>query len=330
MADYIMTDIQVIGAGGDFDVRPAVGEEWEVTYIGSDAWVGVPPASVPDVNAGIFDGTLGPAWVLATLAVRGWNRRQKLFLNRTDYLRLNNPGGAGANVSFSAKVVRAFGVAASFVVTDLDQLAAAATWEVQPPVGYEYHITDVGSSQWIGAGAAALPDLQVSLYDGTLEAIIMNGADTRGWDKNLDIYINNTDYFRLTNTNVAQADVCIVGKIARFFGTGASVVRSEIQTIAAGGAIVWDIQPPAGEEWRVTEIAADTWVGVNPAGLPLLTVSMFDGANLSDLLISTDSKGWLGDIDILIDNQNYLRIIDPTSAGLVAGISAVLTRQYTV
>lgn len=326
MATNIMSDIQVVGAAGNYDIQPPAGSEWEVLEIGSSVWVGVAPAAVPQVNVGVFNGVIGPAWILRSTDTRGWNRVQHLHVNNTNYIRLNNPGGAGANISFSAKVTRSFGSAASNVNTQLNTVAAAGNWDIQPAAGFEYHILDVGSSLWIGAAPAGLPDVSVQIFDGANAAIVCRGADARGWDKNLDLYLNNANYLRLTNTNVAQAIIGVIGKIARAFGSGATVVRTDVAAIGAGAN--WDIQPALGEEWLITEIGASTWVGVSPAALPQITVSMFDGVNASVLLQSTDNKGWLDKMEIYIDNTNYLRITDASGAGLNACISAYLTRQY--
>lgn len=328
MASYIMTDIQVVGAGANFDVQPAAGFEWEVLEIGSSVWVGVGPNGVPQVNVGIFDGVTGPAWVLRSVDTRGWNRVQRLHVNNANYIRLNNPGGAGANISFVAKVARAFGTAASNVITDVQAIASLANMDMQPAAGFEWLITDVGSNQWIGAAPAGLPDVTVQIFDGVLAgAAVCRGADVRGWDKNMDLKLNNGNYLRLTNSNAALAAIGVSGIVARAFGTGATVVMSDVQAIGAG--LNWDVQPAAGAEWLVTEIGASVWVGVSPAALPALTVSLFDGVNASIILRSTDWKGWIDDMEIYIDNTNYLRINDAGGAGLNACISAALTRQFS-
>lgn len=326
MASYIMTDIQVVASGANYDIQPGAGYEWEVLEVGSSAWVGVAPNGIPDVNVGIFDGAIGPAWLLQGADIRGWRKTHKWQINNTNYIRLNNTNVAQANISFVAKVARAFGTAASYTRTQLLTVAAGINWDIQPAVGFEYLVQDIGSSLWIGGAPNNLPDVSVSIFDGAIEAIMLRGADARGWDKNLNIYINNTNYLRLNNTNGAQAILAMVGQVAREFGTAASVVITDVQAIGAG--LNWDVQPPAGQEWKITEIGGSRWLGVSPDAVPELTVSLFDGVNASVLLQSTDSKGWLDDMEIYIDNANYLRINDVSGVGCNACISGCLTRQF--
>ena len=327
MADQIMTDIQVVGAGANYDIQPAAGFEWEVLAIGSSVWVGVATAAVPQVNVGIFNGAIGPAWVLQSTDVRGWYRRLELLVNNTNYIRLNNPGGGGANISFTAKIARSYGSGVSRVVTQLAAVGAAANWDIQPAAGFEYLIKDIGASLWIGGAPAALPDVTVSIFDGAIGADVLQGANIRGWNKNLKLYLNNGNYLRLNNTNAAQNILAVVGEVARMYGAGAIVVMTDVQTLGAGAN--WDVRPPAGQEWVIYDIGAGTWVGVAGVALPDLTVSLFDGVNASILMQSTDVKGWNEDMEVLIDNTDYLRINDNSGAGQNVGISAVLARQFT-
>jgi len=324
MPTMTRSDVQLVGAAGNLDILPPVGFNYEITEIGSSVWVGVPPNAVPQVNVGLFDGVLGPSWFLQSTDIRGWNRRQSLHIDNTNYLRLNNPGGAGANISYAGHVIRAYGAGATRVISDLQTIGAGANMDVLPPAGNEYMVCDVGASIWIGGAPANLPDCTVSIFDGVNAAQFMQGADARGWGKPLELYFNPANYLRLTNTNAAANVLAISGVISRIHGAAPTMVRSDVQVVPV--AAVVDFIPAQGEEWRVTDIAADTWVGVAPAALPNVTAQIFDGVIASNVIIPTDNKGWLDPIEILIDQTNYLRLA--AAAAVVVGISAVVSRIW--
>jgi hypothetical protein len=319
--------VAVVAALGNLDLQPAAGFDYEVRDVGSSAFVGVPPNAVPEVNVGIFNGVIGPSFVLQSTDIRGWNREQSLHLNNGNYLRLTNPNaGLARNISYAAQVARAYGNGVSRAVTTLQTVAAGANWDIIPTAGEEWLVKDVGASVWVGGAPANLPDCTVSLFDGANAAAFMMGANARGWGKPLDLHIDATNYLRLTNTNAAPNVLSVSGVVSRARGTAATAVRSDVQAIAAGAN--WDVQPAAGEEWLITDFGSGTWVGVAPAALPQITVSLFDGVNASIVLISTDVKGWLDPIAIQIDNTTYLRINDASGAGQNICFSGVLVRTY--
>ena len=326
MASNIMTNIQNVAGGANLDIQPAAGFEWEVLAIGSSVWVGLAPNATPDVDVGIFNGLIGPAWLLQSGDVRGWGKTNHWHVNNAIYLRLNNAGVGAANISFTAKVARAFGTAATMTRTQLATVLTTANLDIQPAAGFEYLITDVGSSLWIGGAPNNLPDVTVSIWDAANAAIIMRGADARGWNKKLNILINNANYLRLTNTNAATAVIGVTGVVARAFGNNASVVITDVQAIGAG--LNWDVRPPAGQEWLITELGCSRFLGVSPAAVPELTVSVWDGAIGSILLQSTDTKGWNDEMEIYIDNGDYLRINDVSGVGCNACIVGSLARQF--
>lgn len=326
MPTSIMTLVQLVGAGANMDVRPPAGIDWEVTMVGSSIWVGAPPLGVPRVNAGIFDGVNGPAWVLAATDVRGWGRRQQLFVSRTNYLRLNNPGAGGENISFSAKVTRIFGVATDPVITDVQTIGIGANMDVIPPAGIECEITDIGSGLWVGGAPWNLPDVNVSIMDGVTAVPLMLSTDLKGWYKQLNIYIDDQNYLRVTNTNVAGQAIAVVGTIARIRGTAATAVMSDVRAIGAGATIV--IRPPLGEEWAVTDIGGSVWVGVPPGSLPNITVEITNGVIASIIARPVDNTPWIDDMEIDIDNTNYIQITDTGGAGCNICFSAYKTRIY--
>lgn len=324
-----MTDVRAILTGANEDFQPAAGVEWEIQAIGCSVWVGAPPNAVPQLNVGIFDGALGPSWLMRSVDLRGWSRDLKLAINNDYYLRVQNPGGATVNASISGVQMRAFAPGASILVTEIQTVLAAASYDFQPPVGEEQLVYDVGSSMWIGAAPNGLPDVTVSITDGTLFAAVLTGANARGWNKTLALYLNRTNYLRVTNTNAGPADIAIVGIVARRFGTAASLVQTDVQAIGAGANL--DLQPAASDEYMVTDFGAGvpgTWVGIAPAAYPNITVDIYDGTLASRVLDPANDRGWSVPMRLFIDNSNYLRINDAGGAGQSIAISAVQTREF--
>lgn len=328
MANRIFSDIINIGIGANVDLQPAVGQDLLITDIGSDTWVGAPPAAVPAVNVGLFDGALGPAWFMQSTDVRGWMRKQKIYISRTNYLRFNNPGMGAINVGYSVVEALYYGPnGTSKVVSDVQNILAGANLDVQPPAGYEYEITDVGSSMWVGGAPLNLPDVTVSIFDGVTAASIMHAADVKGWNKPLSIFISNGNYLRLTNTNGAAANVGFSGIIAHIFGiNGRPAVTTDVVALLGGANA--DFRPAVGTEWEVTEVGGDTWVGVAPAALPNISVNIFDGVVATILMTAANLKGWNNELSIFINRDNYLRITELSAAPQDVCISAKLTRLF--
>lgn len=323
----VVTDVQLIGAGLNLDTQPPAGEDWEITDVGSSVWVGAVPNTRPQVDVGIYDGLLGPSHVLRSTDVRGWYRKQRLLASRTNYLRLNNPAGAGADISFSGKLIRRYGTGTSVVLTDVQNIGAGLALVIQPVAGQDWRITDFGSDAWVGAAPAGLPDLTVELTDAApLVAAILQGTDTRQWDAELDIPVNNVNYVTATNTALGAANVSFSAELIRDYGTGASIVRSDLRNCAGGLSV--DFIPPAGEEWKVTAIAAATWVGVPPLQFPDVTVHIFGAALASQIQVQTCWNKQGNAFEIMIDNANYLRITDTSGVAQDVGIAAELVLQY--
>lgn len=322
----VNSDVLLVGAAANQDIQPPATQDWEVTAIGSSVWVGVQPFQVPQVTVSLFDG-VNIAEIMRSTDVRGWYRPLRLHINNGNYLRLNNPGGAGANISWSARLTRFFGAGVSNVISDLQSLGAAATYNVQPPVGYDWLITDVGSANWLGAAPAGVPNIDLDLTDGTLQAQILDPASGRLWESELELFSSRTNYLQIENTAAAVAVVCFLGVVYRWYGgSGDSIVINDLQN--AGGAASVDFQPAVGYEWRVTGIAGATWVGVPPLLFPDLTVHLFDGTLASQI---QSQVNWLNQghaMEILVDNTNYLRITNTNAAGQNVGVVGERTQRY--
>lgn len=321
----VMTDVQLVGAGANVDVQPPVTEDHEVTAIGSSVWVGVIPFQVPQVTVSLFDGTL-TSQIMRSTDVRGWMRPLRLKITNANYLRLNNPGGAGANVSWSSRMTREFGTGTSNVISDLQTLGAAATFDIQPPVGSDYKLTDFGSDAWLGAAPAGQPNIDLNLTDATLVAQILDPASIRLWESELEIFASRTVYPRITNTAAVPAVVCFSGEVYRRYGVGASVVRNALQNCGIGASV--DFQPALGEEYRITALAGANWIGIPPLLFPDFTAHIFDGT-LASMIVS--QTNWIGQgnlLDLVISRTNYLRITNTNAAQQNVGISAELIQRY--
>lgn len=322
----VNSDVALVGAGANQDVRPPATQDWEVTAIGSSAWVGVQPFQVPQVTVSLFDGT-NIAQLLTSTDVRGWYRPLRLHINNGNYLRLNNPGAAGANISWSARLTRFFGAGASNVISDLQVLGAAATFDVRPVAGLDWLITDVGSDAWLGAAPAGVPNIDLDLTDGTLQAQILDPASGRLWESELELFSSRTNYLQVQNMAAVQAVVCFTGVIYRDYGgSGDSVVINDL--LNAGGAASVDFRPAAGYEWRVTAVAGATWVGVPPLLFPDITVHIFDGTLASQIQSQINWMNQGHRMEILVDNTNYLRITNTNAAAQNVGVVGERTQRY--
>jgi hypothetical protein len=321
----VFSTVQALGAGLTYDVRPPLGQDWEVTDMGSSAFVGVAPLAVPNLTAGLFDGVVAlPALFrfssLAAPHVRGWLHPPKIFINNTNWLRITNPEAGGINVAISAILTRDYGPnGMSSVISDVATVIAAQVTAVRPPIGDDWVITDVGSSRWVGAQPAGLPNVTVDLTDGINAALVASGADTRGWTIPRDIHINNNTWLTLTNPGGAGAVIGWSGYRSSFYGpNGQSSVASFTAVLGAGA--VGAVRPPVGEEWEVTEIGCSVWVGAPPASLPSILVSMTDGVTAPILQQGTDDKGWLGYMRYFLTRNVWMTLTD-AGAGSNVGVS---------
>jgi len=320
------SDIIALGAGASRAIQPPVGQDWLITDLGCSVWAGIAPAGVPSIHVDLTDGGL-VARFLSSLNTRGWGKKQSFFINNVNYLLVTNPaGGFGVNYAFSAKLANDYGAGASGVISDLVPLATGISYSIRPAVGFEWLLTDFGSNTWLGGPPLALPDMTVELFDGALGASVRDATNFRGWYQETEIYADNSNYVRITNTAGGGATLGFMGAIARIVGTAASLIMNDVITVGAGG--VQTIRPPAGEEWKITEIGSSVWLGGAPAQLPDVTVEYFDGALAAIIARATDIKNWMNPFEIFINRDNYLRITDTTGGGQNIGFSGIKTVVY--
>lgn len=199
-------------------------------------------------------------------------------------------------------------------------VGAGGTVDVQPAAGAEYMIRDIGGD---AAFVGASPDVQVAIRDGVLaDAIVWidptTTANKRG--RQLELYLTNANYMRLTNTAGGANNVSWFGKQVR-----PGLTRSDLVAVGAGATV--NIQPPAGEVWRVTEIGSSVWSAIYPD----LNLLVTDGTLVASIILdATMVRGQDKPLDLYIDNATYLAVTDIGGAGLVFGYSGRLVPQACI
>lgn len=200
-------------------------------------------------------------------------------------------------------------------------VGAGATHDVQPPAGHEYLITEIGGD---AAFVGAVPDVQLAIRDAVLaDAIVWIDPTTtpncRG--HKLELYLTNGNYMRLTNTAAGANNLSWFGKEVK---PGNS--RVDLQAIGAGASI--DIQPPAGETWKITTLGSSTW---NAAGYPDVAVGLTDGVLQASMIVqATMLRGWNRNQGLIVDNAAYMRVTDISGAGIVFGYSGLRIPQTCI
>lgn len=319
MPSMLISDLQAgVGAGGNVDVRPPAGEEWYIYAVGNDvAFAG----NVPDVQIYIRDGIHNDAIVIYDPSVDASRRYSHFEFNitYTMYLRIQNTGGAGANISWCGEKVRS-----GLSVTDIRTIGAGATIFIQPPPGETWQISYSAASVWNAVGDRN-PNVTISITDGTLFAsnIVVQDAQ-RAQDRIEDWIIDSNIYLCVTDQSGAGLDFGFIGTRVAKTAIGA------VQDVAGAGNM--DIRPPAGNEWVITEISAEQWGGAGAALQPDIDVSMIVGANLSELLQAGSiaaSPLWNNKFVFQIDNSHYLRVTNVNVASNEVGYLGYLKRSYS-
>jgi hypothetical protein len=316
----LVTNMQAaVGAGGTHDVIPPAGQEYLIRDVANDvAFV----ANVPDIQVALRDGVHLNAIILIdpTTSPGRRTRQLELYLTHAMYMRLTNTGAGAGNLSWIGERVRA-GLSISNIVT----IGVGATVNIQPPAGQTWRITEWGASAFTGAGDIN-PNVIIGITDGTLVAsMIVQPTMVRGQDKEYDFIIDHDVYLRVTDNSGAGIDFGYSGRREPY------TCISSVQDVAGSGNL--DIIPPAGQEWVITEIAAETWGGAGaPNDYPDIGVSVRVGANLSDVLEAgsvATSLRWNQRLFIPIDNTHYLRIVETSTANNEVGVLGFLRRGYS-
>lgn len=314
-----------VGAAAQYDVVPPVGQAWCVVDVGSDQ----PPTGVittPNLQLEICDGAhndailvLDPNTALMPASDKGI-RKKEIYITNTDYLGIVNTAAGAAIVSWTG-----YRVSPNIVITDMYTVPASALLDVTPPAGQTWRITELAVQAY---SATFHGDVTVRLSDGVaLVSQLLITTMTRGWDKLLNWYIDDGLYLTFLDTSTANNDIAVVGTLE------AKTVVGAVNDVAGGAN--WDVVPPAGQEWVVTEVSAETWAGAGGIlNVPDVIVGFYDGASFSTVLDDGGAGGnpvserWNSEMELFIDNAFYLRFTNGAVGNNEIGYCGYLRRQY--
>ena len=87
------------------------------------------------------------------------------------------------------------------------------SWYIRPPSGQEYAIMGAGMSNasFVGSAPYTVPNLTLSMYDGTHTARIYDQATSGMLWQRQKILISNTIYLAVYNGDGGGSDVCVWG-----------------------------------------------------------------------------------------------------------------------
>lgn len=204
-------------------------------------------------------------------------------------------------------------------------VGAGGNVDVQPAAGHAYKIIDVGNN---AAFVANVPDVQVGIRDAVLaDAILLLDPTTDPGRRvnQLEVYITNGNYLRITNTGGAGSNIS-------YFGEEVNVNNVRADLVAVGAGVFSDIQPPDGEVWKITAWGYSVFTA-GPADInPDCIVGQTDGTLVASVIIDqTMVRGQDKKAQWIIDHNNYLRVTDGTAgAGGVFGYSGIRIPQTCI
>jgi len=312
--------VAAVAAAAVTNVQPPAGQAWVIYEVAALEAVGFVGA-IPDLSYAIADGVLTAAIIVIdpTTESQKGDRAKEIYITNANYLVITNTGANPAGVGWTGERVDP-----NIVITDMVTCPTGGLGyvDIRPPVGQTWRITEIGSELYNGGDDH--PELVIGITDGALVAsVILREADHRAQYKAYDWIIDNDIYLRVTNNAAADVDFAYSGVLIaeEFIGSVQDVV----------GSATLDIQPPATQEWVITEIAAETWAGVAPNGYPDIRVSLYDGATVSDILEEGAgvSLGWNRRLLLHVDNATYLRITEVSAGNNEVGVLGYLKRSFS-
>lgn len=315
MGSTYITDIELAVAGaGAFIIQPAAGHAYCLEEVSSNqAFVG----GVPDVAVALDDGVhttcilkLDPATAVQK------DRKLEIYLTNALYATVTNTAVGAANIGYFGKQVNVNNVR-SLIVTAPN----GGNVDVQPPVGETWKVTEIGAET---LGAAQHPNITMYLTNGVLTvSALTDETHNAKWDKAWNLILSNANYLNIAPIAAADNDVAL------------SIVRVALQPfcgiVDCVGAATIDIQPAAGQQAVVVDIAGETWAGIAPVGTPDAAVALWDGVNISDVMTAgsvADALIHFRQMELRIHPAAYLRVTDVSGGANEIGWSGFVERQF--
>ena len=209
----------------------------------------------------------------------------------------------------------------------IQTIGAGLTVDIRPPATQVWRVTELGSSAWVGALPNQVPNMDVSLFDGTIQAEFLRSVDVRGWYRKQNLVIDNTNYLRLTNNALVNANLSWSAELVSYFGAGASVSRSSILTVGAG--LTRDIRPATDTEvWEIHDIGSNNWLGAAPVAVPNVEVDQNDATIVARFMDSTETRQWEPGMKLIVDRNNYITLTNAGLANANLAVSAELLSYY--
>lgn len=318
MPTNFVGDISAAVAGAaTIDVQPPAGQAYKITEFSSDVvFVG----DVPDVSVAITTAALAVCIVIAdpTTVVEKGDRQKEILIDNVHYMQLTNTGLV-ANLGWCGVRINN-----NNIRTDVVTVPNAGDYDIRPPAGEVWRVTEIGMET---PGVTNHPDATFFITDGVL-VLSMIMIETRGLNqlKNLNWYVSHDIWVRVTDTSGAPNDLAFCAErvdVEQF---------ADVVDVLTPGAGLLDIQPAAGQQAVITQFSGETWAGIAPAGSPDMTVSFYDGVNLSDIMEAgsvSDSLASGRTLDLMIDNGHYIRVVDVSGADNQVGYLGYIFREFT-
>lgn len=314
MASNIITGISAaVGAAASITVRPPVSEAWILNDFSSDtAFV----SAVPDLQVSLTDGATAAIVLMDPTTSPGKRTRQtKLYVTNAIYASIKNTAGGNANLGWFGEKVNVNNVRCGTIT-----IGATSFGVIQPPAGETWMITEWGTTPFTVAGDLN-PAVEVGLTNGVLVASrFILPTNSRAQDKQPNIIINHDVYLNLYSTPGVE-----------FYYSAIRIPNTAISSVTdVVGSANLDIIPPAGDEWAITDVGAETWAGGGvPDDYPDINVFLRTTAN-SELLAAGAgaSTRWNTDSVLKIDTTHFLRIVEVSAGNNEVCVSGYLQRSY--